>query len=72
MLQASDPPIKTSVPISPHVPSDLLSSNPVALSPAALAKIGWSPSHKLDVTAVKASIEGFRQEGFWPNAPPRK
>ncbi|GAA5934128.1 uncharacterized protein JCM15063_000562 [Sporobolomyces koalae] len=73
LLQASDPPINTTVPISPQVPVDLLSPYPIALDSSALRRLtGWKPTRKLDVETVKASIEGFRKEGFWPNAVPRK
>ncbi|GAA6064749.1 hypothetical protein JCM10212_001601 [Sporobolomyces blumeae] len=73
LLRASNPPINTTVPISPQVPVDLLSPHPVSLDSSALTRLtGWKPTRKLDVATVKESIEGFRKEGFWPNAAPQK
>lgn len=73
LLQASSPSINATVPISPQVPVDLLSPNPISLDATSLRKIvGWDLLHRLDVASVKASIEAFRREGFWPNAAPRK
>ncbi|GAA6023992.1 hypothetical protein JCM11491_002873 [Sporobolomyces phaffii] len=73
LLQASNPPINTTVPISPQVPVDLLSPYPVSFDSSALKRLtGWTPARRLDASTVKASIEGFRAQGFWPNAPPRR
>jgi len=71
LMQASN--INTTVPISPQVPVDLLSPNPISFDSSALKRLtGWAPTHKLDAATVRATIEGFRKEGFWPNAPPQK
>lgn len=72
LLQASDPPISTTIPISPSVPANVLAPHPIAFSNASLKKLtGWAPKHRLDKEVVRATVEGFRREGNWPNAKPR-
>ncbi|GAA5902675.1 hypothetical protein JCM8208_007038 [Rhodotorula glutinis] len=72
LLQASDPPLASTVPISPSVPVDLLGPNPIAFDNGALKRLtGWKPERRLDAEGVKATVEGFKREGHWPNAKPR-
>ncbi|GAA5914874.1 hypothetical protein JCM5296_001697, partial [Sporobolomyces johnsonii] len=73
LLRASNPPISTTVPISPQVPGDLLSDNPISFDNARLkALTGWQPTHRLTTEGVREAVEGFRAEGHWPNAAPQK
>ncbi|BGP14227.1 hypothetical protein JCM10213_005882 [Rhodosporidiobolus nylandii] len=73
LLQASNPPLSTTVPISPAVPLDLLAPNPLSFDNSALRELtGWAPKHKLDKKTVRETVEGFRKEGLWPNAEPQK
>ncbi|GAA5982380.1 hypothetical protein JCM11641_006964 [Rhodosporidiobolus odoratus] len=73
LLQASNPPMSTTVPISPAVPLDLLAPNPISFDNSALKQLtGWAPQHKLSKEVVKDTIEKFRKEGLWPNAAPQK
>ncbi|BGP23139.1 hypothetical protein JCM10295v2_002033 [Rhodotorula toruloides] len=73
MLQSSDPPISNTIPISPSVPTDVLAPYPIALSNTALKKLtGWAPKYRLDKEVVRETVEGFKREGNWPNAKPRK
>ena len=72
LLQASDPPLSSTVPISPSVPVDLLGPNPIAFDNGALKRLtGWKPERRLTSEGVKETVEGFKREGHWPNAKPR-
>ncbi|GAA5834684.1 hypothetical protein JCM9279_007081 [Rhodotorula babjevae] len=72
LLQASNPPLSSTVPVSPSVPVDLLGPNPIAFDNSALKRLtGWKPEKKLTAEGVRETVEGFKKEGHWPNAKPR-
>lgn len=99
LLTASNPPISTTVPISPNTvrrfarspaavlllltsllpyttailqPADLLQPYPISFSNALLKQLtGWAPTRKLDAATVRETVDKFKKEGNWPNAPPK-
>ncbi|SCV67661.1 BQ2448_5272 [Microbotryum intermedium] len=72
LLQASKPPISSTVPISPYVPADLLEPHPINFSNAKLVKlIGWKPTQKLDSVVLRDTVKKFLDEQNWPNAEPK-
>lgn len=72
LLQASNPPILTNMPISPAVPADLLGPHPISFDSGALKRLtGWKPRYRLTGDVLRETVEGFRREGNWPNARPK-
>ncbi|SCZ93541.1 BZ3500_MvSof-1268-A1-R1_Chr6-3g08727 [Microbotryum saponariae] len=72
LLQASKPPISSTVPISPYVPADLLEPHPIHFSNTKLVKlIGWTPTQKLDSVVLRDTVQKFLEEHNWPNAEPK-
>ncbi|KDE04910.1 hypothetical protein MVLG_04667 [Microbotryum lychnidis-dioicae p1A1 Lamole] len=72
LLQASNPPISSTVPISPYVPADLLQPHPIHFSNTKLIKlIGWTPTQKLDSVVLRDTVQKFLEEHNWPNAEPK-
>ncbi|GJN87141.1 hypothetical protein Rhopal_000086-T1 [Rhodotorula paludigena] len=72
LLQASNPPILTNMPISPAVPADLLGPHPISFDNGALKRLtGWKPRYRLTGDVLRETVEGFRHEGNWPNARPK-
>ncbi|KAM0754794.1 hypothetical protein T439DRAFT_321839 [Meredithblackwellia eburnea MCA 4105] len=72
LLTNSKPAISTTVPISPHTAADTLQPYPIQFSSEKLKKLtGWKPTHKLTPEIVRETVEGFRNEGNWPNATPK-
>ncbi|KAK4698968.1 hypothetical protein P7C70_g7303, partial [Phenoliferia sp. Uapishka_3] len=72
LLTQSNPPISSTLPISPHTAADVLQPYPIDFSGEKLHRlVGWKPEYKLTPQVVRDTVEGFRKEGNWPNATPK-
>ncbi|KAG0142696.1 hypothetical protein CROQUDRAFT_673380 [Cronartium quercuum f. sp. fusiforme G11] len=72
MLSRSSPPI-VNTPFTPTLPVALLSKHHIALDGTKVRQvIGWKPTFSsMTVEAIQDQIQKFKDEGVWPNAPPR-
>ncbi|KAH8915397.1 hypothetical protein BT69DRAFT_1310345 [Atractiella rhizophila] len=70
MLLASQPPI-ASTPLSPVLPREMLSHEPIALDGSKLARVtGWKPQYaKVEENVLKETLDRFKEDGVWPNPP---
>lgn len=72
MLSKSMPPI-INTPFTPTLPEALLSKHHIALDGTKIRQvIGWQPKFpKMTVAVIQDQLDKFKEEGVWPNAPPR-
>ena len=73
MCAGSTPPIANS-PFSHTLPPPILRKNRCHMDTSKIRNLtGWKPKYgKITVDEVKKVIDGFKKDGVWPNAPPRK
>lgn len=73
LMQASNPPLSSTAPISPHIPQDLLMPYPINFDTEKLKRLtGWEPKYSLTPDVLKKTIAQFTKEGCWPIAQPKK
>lgn len=72
MLSKSTPPISYT-PFTPTLPESLLSKHYISFDGSKIRRVlNWKPKFaKMDVEHVQEQVDKFKQEGIWPNAPPK-